>query len=113
MSQGQIPTIFGDGLQSRDFVFVADVVQAFIKAADAKAASGQVYNIGTGRSTNLLELVAALNHLLQKQIQPNHQPSRPGDIRFSQADITKARRDLGYNPSVPFLEGLRLTLKGH
>ena len=111
MAAGRRPTVFGDGLQSRDFVAVADVVQALLRAAEVPGASGKVFNIGTGKSVNLLQLVAALNRLLGTDLAPQHGPPRQGDIRHSRADIRRARRDLGYEPAVPFEEGLRLTLQ--
>jgi UDP-glucose 4-epimerase len=110
MRAGRTPTIFGDGLQSRDFVAVADAVQAIIKAAEAPAAVGRVYNIGTGQATNLLQLVDALNSLLGTKIKAKHEAPRAGDVRHSLADISRARKDLGYAPAVPFVEGLRRTL---
>jgi len=113
MSEGRTPRIDGDGLQSRDFTYVENVVQVALKAAHAPAASGNVYNIGNGASTSVLDLVKALNQLLGTNIQPVHGPARPGDVRHSQADITLARRDLGYEPTVPFIEGLRRTLEAH
>jgi UDP-glucose 4-epimerase len=111
LTAGRAPTIFGDGLQSRDFTYVTDVVQALRKAAEAPGVSGQVYNIGTGRSTNLLELAAALNRRLGTNITPNHGPARAGDVRHSRADISRARRDLGYEPAVAFEDGLAETLR--
>ncbi len=110
MSQGRQPTIFGDGLQTRDFVYVDNVVAALMQAAQAPAASGNVYNIATGLGTTVLDLVRSLNELLGKNLQPLFAPPRAGDVRYSQADISRARRDLGYHPAVPFLEGLRRTL---
>jgi UDP-glucose 4-epimerase len=111
MKAGRAPTIFGDGLQSRDFTFVADVVQALQKAAEAPAAvSGRVYNIGTGRSANLLDLAGGLNRLLGTNLTPQHGPARVGDIRHSRADITRARQELAYEPQVSFEEGLRRML---
>jgi UDP-glucose 4-epimerase len=110
MCQGKAPQVFGDGLQSRDFTYVADVVQALLNAADTSGVSGQVYNIGTGRSVNLLELVAALNRQLGTSLAAKHAPARTGDVRHSRADISRARRELGYEPAVPFEEGLRQTL---
>jgi UDP-glucose 4-epimerase len=110
MVEGRTPTIFGDGLQSRDFIYVENVVQALMQAAQAPQAAGKVYNIGHGSSVTLLELVAALNQLLGTNIQPIHGPPRPGDIRFSQADIARARRDFGFDPRITFLEGLKHTL---
>jgi UDP-glucose 4-epimerase len=112
MSAGRTPTIFGDGQQARDFVYVANVVQALIRAADAPAASGKVYNIGNGQSTTVLELVRELNALLGKDIRPNFAPPRAGDVRLSQADIRQARAELGYEPQVAFGEGLARTLAG-
>jgi UDP-glucose 4-epimerase len=110
LTAGRTPTIFGDGLQSRDFTFVTDVVQALTRAAETPTASGQVYNIGTGRGTNLLELVAALNRQLGTNIAPQFAPARAGDVRHSRADISRARRELGYEPAVTFEGGLSQTL---
>jgi UDP-glucose 4-epimerase len=111
LAADRAPTVFGDGLQSRDFVYVADVVQALTRAADAPGVSGNVYNIGGGRSVTLLELIAALNRLFGKGLAPQHGPARAGDIRHSRADIARARRELGYEPAVPFEQGLAETLR--
>lgn len=111
MAAGRTPTVHGDGLQSRDFVYVTDAVQALMLAAQSPAAVGQILNIGTGMSTTVLDLVHHLNQLLGRQIQPIHGPARAGDVRHSQADITRARKDLGYAPSIAFPEGLRRTLE--
>jgi UDP-glucose 4-epimerase len=111
LSSGRTPTVFGDGLQTRDFVYVADVVQAILKAASVPGIAGQVYNIGTGRQVTLLDLLAALNKLLGTQITPQHGPPRAGDIRHSCADIGPARRELGYEPAVSLEEGLARTLE--
>jgi UDP-glucose 4-epimerase len=113
MSAGRSPTIFGDGRQARDFVYVANVVQALLRAAEAPAASGRVYNIGNGQSTTVLELVAALNALLGKDIRPTFAPPRAGDVRLSQADIRRARADLAYEPRVAFRDGLAQTLAAY
>ncbi len=110
LGAGKTPTIFGDGLQSRDFTFVTDVAEALIRAADTPGISGRVYNIGTGRGTNLLELIAALNRQLGTAVAPVHAPARAGDVRHSRADISRARRELGYDPKVAFEEGLAQTL---
>jgi UDP-glucose 4-epimerase len=112
MKQGKAPTIFGDGLQARDFVFVKDVVNALRLAADSKNAIGRVYNIGTGRSVNLLELVQYLNELLGTKLAPIHQPPRAGDVRVSQASIQRARAELGFDPVVSFRDGLAQTIRG-
>jgi UDP-glucose 4-epimerase len=108
---GRKPRVFGDGLQSRDFTYVADVVQALTKAATTPAVSGRTYNVGTGKSTTLLDLMATLNELLGTKVTPEHSAARPGDIRHSRADITAIRRDLGYEPAFSFAEGLRRTLE--
>lgn len=110
MSAGRTPTIFGDGLQARDFIYVDNVVEALCLAGQAGAASGQVFNIGTGQGTTILDLLRVLNSLLGTQFQPSHNPPRAGDIRYSVADISSARRDLAFSPKVSFEEGLARTL---
>ena len=110
MAAGLAPTIYGDGLQSRDFTYVTNAVRATQQAAVAPGAVGQVYNIGCGQSINLLHLVQSLNHLLERNLQPLHRPPRAGDVRHSEADIAGARRDLGYEPEISFGDGLRRTL---
>ena len=109
MKAGKIPTIFGDGLQARDFVYVANVVEALILAAQSPKAVGKVYNIGMGQAVTLLDLVRHLNHVLGFTIQPAHAAERVGDIRHSQADVSQAVADLGYAPKIPFVDGLRRT----
>jgi UDP-glucose 4-epimerase len=110
MVAGRQPTVHGDGLQSRDFTYVSNAVQALLLAAESPAAPGKVYNVGNGVTTTILDLVHHLNRLLGGQIVAEFGPARPGDVRHSQANIERARRDLGYNPTVSFAEGLRLTL---
>lgn len=111
MTAGKSPAVHGDGLQSRDFTYVANAVQALRKAAQAPAhTSGNVYNVGTGNSITVLDLVAALNKLLGTNLPPVHGPARAGDVRFSNADISRTRRDLGYDPDVTFEDGLVRTL---
>jgi UDP-glucose 4-epimerase len=111
MTAGKAPLIHGDGSQSRDFTYVADVVQALLKAAEKPGVSGKVYNVGTGRSVSLLDLVAELNAGLGTSLQPRHGAERAGDIKHSRADISRARRELGYEPGVSFADGLRQTLR--
>jgi UDP-glucose 4-epimerase len=111
IARGEPPTVHGDGMQSRDFTYVGNAVQALLKAAEAPDASGNVYNVGTGRSVTVLELVAELNRLLGKNVAPAFGPGRTGDVRFSRADIRRARQDLGYDPAVAFEEGLRRTVE--
>jgi UDP-glucose 4-epimerase len=111
MCQGQRPQVHGDGLQSRDFTYVANAVQALMRAADAAEVSGQVYNVGTGQSITVLDLVSALNRILETDLEPQYKPARPGDVRFSKADIRRTQRDLGYQPTVSFDTGLRKTVE--
>lgn len=110
MRQGKRPTINGDGMHSRDFCYIDNVVEANLKALTAPNAPGKVYNVAVGGRYTLLDLVAAINETLGTNIEPIHGPERPGDIRHSQADITAAKRDLGYTASVDFSEGLRRTI---
>jgi UDP-glucose 4-epimerase len=111
LSNGRTPTIHGDGLQSRDFVYVSDVADALIRAAETPGVSGRVYNVGTGSSVTLLDLVRELNAILGTKAVPNHGPPRAGDIRHSRAKIDRIRAELGYTPRVSFAEGLRHTLE--
>lgn len=113
MAEGRAPQIHGDGLQSRDFTYVSNAVQALIKAATAPGVAGKVYNIGNGGNTRVIDLVKSLNQLLDTNIIAEFGPARPGDVRHSQANIERARADLGYQPQVTFLDGLRLTLESH
>src|SRR5262249_46324310 len=110
MLGGRAPRIDGDGRQSRDFTYIDNAVDAVIKALHASPASGNVYNIGIGQSSSVLDLVRELNNILDTKIEPSFGPPRPGDVRHSQADISLARRDLGYEPTVSFAEGLKSTV---
>lgn len=112
MLEGQRPKIFGDGRQSRDFVYVENVVNANLLAAegDAGKVAGKVFNVGCGGSIDLLQLAAELNLLTGQNLVPQHEPPRTGDIRFSEADISAAREGLGYEPKVSFAQGLAATL---
>jgi nucleoside-diphosphate-sugar epimerase len=113
---GEPPTIHGTGEQARDFTYVENNVRANILAATAPyEARGQAYNIACGASISLLDLVREIGDALGVAIRPNHGPPRVGDVKISKADISAARRDLGYTVSVDFKEGLRRTLEhyGH
>ncbi|TWT88445.1 UDP-glucose 4-epimerase [Pseudobythopirellula maris] len=110
MLAGERPHVFGDGGQSRDFVFVEDVARANLLAADAPQAAGQVINVATGERVSLLDLIAAINAALGSNIEPVFDPPRAGDVRESLADIGKARELLGYEPSVAFAEGLKRSI---
>jgi UDP-glucose 4-epimerase len=103
-------TIFGDGLHSRDFTYVENVVQANIKAMTAPQAVGEVLNIGCGESFTLNQLVSALGEMLHKEPRVRYSDRRPGDVQHSLADISKARQLLEYAPEVPFREGLLQTV---
>jgi len=106
---GQRPIVFGDGLQTRDFVHVSDVVRANLLAATAKDAPGEIVNVASGRSASLLELIRLIKHAIgpaAAHLEPEHQPARAGDLRASSADLTNARRVLGYEPRVGLAEGL-------
>ena len=107
---GRKPTIYGDGGQSRDFTYVANVVHGNLLAADAPGAAGRMFNVANGRSTSLLELISMLNQLLGTKVSPIHAPARVGDVRESLADITQARQHLAYEPQIGFEEGLRCSI---
>ncbi len=107
--EGTPPVIFGDGQQTRDFTYVANAVQANLLACEAPSASGKVFNIGTGGRVSLLETLEIVQRIAGTRLEPKMDPPRGGDIRDSQADIARAREILGYEPSVTFEEGLRLT----
>lgn len=108
--KGRPPTIHGDGTQTRDFTYVANVVDGVLRACDASEARGDVINVATGDRISLNDLLAAMNRLLGTAIEPLYTSPRAGDIAHSQADITKARSRLGYSPIVSLEEGLRHTL---
>ncbi|HWZ12780.1 MAG TPA: SDR family oxidoreductase [Acidobacteriaceae bacterium] len=112
MLEGQAPTIFGDGGQSRDFTYIDNVVQANVLAAFAPAEkiSGNVYNVACGERISLLETYRILAEMLRINQGPVFAPPRTGDIRHSLADISRAKQDLGYDPKVSFIEGLRRTV---
>lgn len=107
---GRAPTIHGDGEQTRDFTYVANVVDGVLKACHADGVAGQVINVATGGRVSLNALFATLQALTGAALVPVHGPARTGDVRHSQADITRARRVLGYAPTVEFADGLARTL---
>jgi UDP-N-acetylglucosamine/UDP-N-acetylgalactosamine 4-epimerase len=107
--EGQQPLIYGDGEQSRDFTFIENVVDVTLRACEASGASGKVFNGGTGARITLNEVLKLLEKITGKKLQAKYDPPRNGDIRDSQADISLARKVLGYNPSVNFESGLERT----
>lgn len=106
---GRSPTIYGDGEQTRDFTFVANVVQANLLAAEARDVAGRVINVATGSSYSINYLMAQLNQILGRSVQAVYAPPRKGDVKHSLADISLARELLGYQPQVTFEEGLART----
>ncbi|MEM6260264.1 MAG: SDR family oxidoreductase [Planctomycetota bacterium] len=106
MLSGARPTVYGDGQQSRDFTFVDNVVSGNLAAADAAEAAGTVLNVACGRQFTLLDLIRSINRALGTNIEPIFDVPRAGDVRESLADITAARKVLGYEPLIDFDEGL-------
>ena len=104
------PVIFGDGTQSRDFTYVENVVEANLQAMDAHGVSGQSYNVACGERTALNELVDELRELLDIDIEPVYRAPLAGDVKHSLADVSKARAELGYEPTVLLREGLQRTI---
>jgi UDP-glucose 4-epimerase len=108
---GRRPAIYGDGEQTRDFTYVANVVDGVLRACKAPEASGETINVATGGRISLNDLFSELRTLTGADVEPVYGEARAGDVKHSQADITKAGRLLGYEPSVTFEEGLRRTLE--
>jgi nucleoside-diphosphate-sugar epimerase len=108
---GTSPTIYGDGEQTRDFTFIDNVVAGVLLAVDAPDAVGEVINVACGGRVSLNEAWAALEKIVGSLPPPTYGPPRAGDVRDSQADVSKAKRLLGYHPHVSFDEGLRRTVK--
>ena len=108
---GQQPVIYGDGEQSRDFTYIANVVDANMRAAETTSGVGQVINIANGQRITLNELLAVMKSLTGREdVQADYREPRAGDVRHSLADITRAREFLGYEPRVGLKEGLKLTM---
>lgn len=109
MDDGERPVIYGDGKQSRDFTYIDNAVDANIRAAE-RDVSGETFNVGCGRQITVNELVETLNEKLGTEIDPIYDDPRPGDVRHSTADISKAREQLGYEPTVDFETGIERTI---
>jgi nucleoside-diphosphate-sugar epimerase len=105
------PVIYGDGEQTRDFTFVANVVDAVLRAAETPGVGGEVINVATNRRISLNELLATLNKIFGTNLEPIYKEARQGDVKDSLADISKAERLLGYKPTVGLEEGLRQTVE--
>lgn len=111
--KGATCTIYGDGDQTRDFVYVADVAQANLRAAEVpfeRCGAGAVFNVGRGQQTSLNQILAILGELLGRSIPTVYQDERPGDIKHSVADVGRAQAVLGFAPAVAIKDGLRATL---
>ncbi len=104
------PTIYGDGEQSRDFTYIDNVVHANLLAARAAKTAGQVVNVACGEAVTVNAIIGMINRLLGKEVKPNYVPPRAGDIKHSLADIAAARKLLGFEPVVPFREGLERSI---
>jgi nucleoside-diphosphate-sugar epimerase len=109
--EGRQPTIYGDGEHTRDFTYVANVVDGVLRACTAPDASGEVINVATGGRVSLNQLFATIRDLTDARVDAIYASPREGDVKDSQADISKAERLLGYKPIVSFEEGLRRTLE--
>ncbi len=106
----QPPTVFGDGLQSRDFTYVDNVVDANLLAARAEHTAGEVINIACGQSVTVNDTIEAINAAAGKNIKPIYTDPRPGDVKHSLADISAAEKLIGFKPVVPFKQGLQLAI---
>jgi nucleoside-diphosphate-sugar epimerase len=108
---GRQPVIYGDGEQTRDFTYVGNVVDGVLRACEVPRANGQVINVATGGRVSLKELLTVMNRICGTKTEATYQPPRAGDVRHSQADISKARELLGYEPTVTLESGLQHTLE--
>jgi len=110
---GTSPTVFGDGEQSRDFTYIDNVVDANILAMDAPGVIGETFNVACGERISLNRLLAELREITGEELDAEYRPPRPGDLRHSLADITRAEQALGYRPAVGFSEGLARTVEDY
>ena len=110
MLSGERPVIYGDGEQSRDFTYIENVIEANVLAAEGDA-SGEVFNAACGDRITVNELVEHLNEILGTDLEPIYDDPRPGDVRHSQADVSKIHEALGFEPVVGFREGLERTVE--
>ena len=109
--ENRSPTIYGDGQQTRDFTYVANVVDGVLRACEAPGVSGEIINVATSGRISLNDLFKEMKKIVGATIEPTYTASRAGDVRDSQADISKARTLLGYRPIVSFEEGLKRTIE--
>lgn len=108
--QDRPPTVYGDGEQTRDFTYIENVIHANLLAARAERTSGEVINVACGGRISINQIIADINRYFGKNIKPNYLPERQGDIKHSAADISLARRVIGYEPIVSTLDGLKLAM---
>ncbi len=108
--RGEPLEVHGDGKQTRDFTYVANVVDANLAAAEAPGVAGEVFNVACGERLAVLEIATCLEEILGRGLPRRHTPPRRGDVRDTQADISRARARLGYAPAIGFREGLRRTV---
>ncbi len=108
---GRVPTIYGDGEQSRDFTYVDNAVEANMLAMSAEGVAGGTFNVACGHQISLKELIASLGEITDREIEPIFDDARPGDVEHSYADVSRAEAHLGYRPVVSFCEGLKRTVE--
>jgi UDP-glucose 4-epimerase len=108
--QNRPATVFGDGGQSRDFCYIDNVVEANMKACTVDAAAGELFNIACGHAVTLLEVIDTIGRIVGNKVAPHHEPPRAGDIRHSLADVSKAKRVLGYQGKIDFAAGIEKTI---
>jgi len=108
---GSSPVIFGDGEQSRDFTYVENVLEGTTLALTKPGVGGSVFNIATGHGLSLNQLVRQLNEVIGTDVEPVYEDARPGEVQHSQADVSRARQELGFEPAISIDEGLRRTVE--
>jgi UDP-glucose 4-epimerase len=108
---GRPLTVYGDGTAARDYVYVDDVVDAFVRAGEAPLSVSGTYNIGTGRQTTVTEVHRMISSVLDESPAPRYAPARTGDLRAIALDATKAQEDLGWKPAVDIAEGIQRTIQ--
>ncbi len=111
MLKDEAPPVHGDGKQTRDFTYVANVVRANIKAATTPGIKCEVFNIACGKAYTVLDIVKYVNKILKKRVEPKLGPVRPGDVKYTLADIAKARKLINFEPKIGFEEGLVKTIE--
>jgi nucleoside-diphosphate-sugar epimerase len=111
IAEGEPITVYGDGEQSRDFTYVGNVIDATLRAADTEGANGEIFNIAAGSPSTLNRVADLIGTIVGKPVERRHLPPRPGDIRDSWADLSKAERILGYRPQIALEDGLRRTVE--